>query len=234
LTTGTAHAWYNSPSVQAVFGGTPSAQQQSDFTGKVLQDVQQTFKLAGLNPTLTLDPNAPSHHTLSVVSGASYTANPSAIGITDVGANGFGFIDKLSYAQNADQLAWAVAHNVAHELMHAFGVAVHHDQTGQYIDSGTATWGLLTDPKATFSAAASADIASHLAGSVSSSMTLGAQKLNANGHPMACLCPLCKKGTQLIPTPVPEPATWASWSLALAAVAACRARARAGRPRSAA
>jgi hypothetical protein len=42
-----------------------------------------------------------------------------------VGGNGFSFIDKLSYATTPDQLAWAVAHNVAHELMHSFGVAIH-------------------------------------------------------------------------------------------------------------
>ena len=80
-----------------------------------------------------------------------------------IGNSGFGFIDNLNYAQSTDQLAWAVAHNISHELMHAFGVAVHHDQTGTYLDSATATWSLLIDPNTTFSPAAVQDILSNLA-----------------------------------------------------------------------
>ena len=104
-------------------------------------------------PLLTTDPTVPAHHTLSVVSGLSYAANANAIGITDVGHDGFGFLDKLKLRDRLDELAWAVAHNVSHELMHAFGVATHADPTGTYIDSATATWGLLTDPQSTFSPA---------------------------------------------------------------------------------
>ena len=209
LTTGGAVAWYNSAAVKQVYGGnTPTAQQQADFSNAVLQDVQKTFQLAGLTPKLTLDPNAHASHTLSVVSGASYGGNGNAIGITDVGANGFGFIDKLSYADSPDQLAWAVAHNVSHELMHAFGVGVHHDTTGAYLDSGTASWSMLTDPNATFSAAASADIKSQFLPGTTISGGLGAEVFD------------------LMPSPVPEPATIAAWSLGLAAALVVRGRAR--------
>ena len=151
LTTGNPQAWYNSPAVTQAFGGTPTAAQQSSFTQSVLADIQHTFQISGMNVNLTTDPSAPTAHMISVVSGVSYPSNPGAIGITDVGASGFGFIDKLAYATTPDQLAWAVAHNVSHELMHALGVAAHPDQTGQYLDSATATWQMLTDPNTKFS-----------------------------------------------------------------------------------
>ena len=133
------------------FGGSPTAAQQTSFTQTVLADIQHTFQISGMNVNLTTDPSAPTAHMISVVSGTSYPSNPGAIGITDVGASGFGFIDKLAYATTPDQLAWAVAHNVSHELMHALGVAVHPDQTGQFLDSATATWQMLTDPNTKFS-----------------------------------------------------------------------------------
>ena len=98
LTTGTEVPWYQSPAVTQVFGHTPTSSEQSAFTSEVLNDVNTTFSLAGLNPVVTTDPSVTAHHTLSVVSGLSYPANSNAIGITDVGHNGFGFIDKLKYA----------------------------------------------------------------------------------------------------------------------------------------
>jgi hypothetical protein len=220
LTTGTIQPWYNSPAVTHVFGGTPTARQQADFTSTVLKDVQQTYQLSGIPLNLTLDPNAHAAHTLSVVSGASFAPNPSAIGITDIGNSGFGFIDNLKYAQSTDQLAWAVAHNISHELMHAFGVAVHHDQTGTYLDSATATWSLLTDPNTTFSPAAVQDILSNLAQAHSNaSLQTGAELLGLPPlpHKPGCQCPLCRRGYQLLgvpsPSPVPEPATLALWGL---------------------
>src|SRR5262249_51245370 len=121
LTTGNGQPWNTSPVVRQAFGGQPDAQQQADFTSTVVQRVEQTFQKSGLSVNLTTDPNAGASHMLSVVAGTSYTANPDAIGITDVGRNGFSFIDKLTYANSVDQLEWAVAHNVTHELMHAFG-----------------------------------------------------------------------------------------------------------------
>jgi hypothetical protein len=202
LLTGSPQPWYVSPSVQHVFGGTPSAQQQADFTQQVLQDVEKSYALAGLSPSITL--NSPANHTVSVVSGASYGPNGNAIGITDVGANGFGLIDKLSYANSVSDLAWAVAHNVSHELMHAFGIAVHHDQTGSYIDAATANWSLLTDPQATFSPAAAQDIVAHNFG-----RSFG--NLSASGTQ------LIDGDQEILAQPVPEPTTLGFWGMAGAA-----------------
>jgi hypothetical protein len=218
LTTGNPQAWYNSPSVEKIFGGqAPNSQQQSDFTNQVLQDVQQTFALSGLHPNITLDPNARANHMLSVVSGASYGPNGNAIGITDVGNNGFGFIDKLSYANSLTDLEWAVAHNISHELMHAFGVGVHYDQTGKYLDSGTATWDLLTDPNTTFSSqAAQAMSGLNFSPNGSAAGFLGSSKqvMNIDGD------------QEILAATVPEPATVGVWSVGLAGVILVRRRSR--------
>lgn len=213
LTTGNPQPWYASPTVQKLFNGIPSADQQKQFTDQVLSDVQQTFSLAGLHPSITTNPNASANHTLSVVSGASYGPNGNAIGITDVGSNGFGFIDKLSYGNDINSLQWAVAHNVSHELMHAFGVGQHPDTTGNYIDAGTASWNLLTNPNATFSSGAVTAIQATNFGNVTSSV-LGAQGLakNVDGD------------QEILAAPVPEPATIAVWGLLTAGALACRRR----------
>ncbi len=206
LTTGNPQAWYNSPAVVSAFGGTPTVQQESNFAQSVLADVQHTFQISGLNISLTSDPNTPALHTLSVVSGATYPSNPAAIGITDVGANGYGFIDKLAYATTPDQLAWAVAHNISHELMHALGVANHPDTTGNYLDAASATWQLLTDPNAKFSPEAVQLMSPLLATGVTSNTLSapGAQLFHG----------LNIDGAQLLETPVPEPATIGIWTAA--------------------
>ena len=203
LTIGTAQPWYDSTSVAKAFGHTPNAQEQQSFINSVVTDVQQTFTASGLTGSnavsLTTDPNAGALHTMSIASGLYYSPNPNAIGITDVGANGFGFIDKLSYATTPDQLEWAVAHNITHELMHAFGVAVHHDQTGTYLDAATASWSVLTNPSAVLSPAAVADIVAHNVGrNGSSSSAVGGELLD---------------GDQEVLAPVPEPTTIALWGL---------------------
>jgi MYXO-CTERM domain-containing protein len=173
----------------------------------VLQDVQHTFQLSGMNPTLTTDPTVSALHTISVVSGTSYGANPSAIGITNVGSNGFSFIDKLNYASNPTDLAWAVAHNIAHELMHAFGIGYHPD-SGNYVDAGTASWSLLTDPNAQFGPAATQLLLASQYGTLSSgSVTgLGAEMLNPNGTRI--------DGDEVLPQAIPEPGAIAVWALA--------------------
>lgn len=196
LASGSPSAWYNSSTVTNLFHGTPSAQQQQDFTQTVLDRVNQTFNLAGLHPKITTDTSVPANHMISVVSNASYGPNAQAIGITDVGHNGFGFIDKLSYASSVDQLEWAVAHNVAHELMHAFGVANHPDTTGTYVDAGTASWDLLTNPSATFSPGAVSAITST---NYTPGGTTGAQIIDGDQEILA----------------VPEPTTWVGWSVVL-------------------
>ena len=219
LTTGNPQAWYNSPAVVSAFGGTPTAQQETSFAQSVLADVQHTFQISGLNISLTSDPNTPALHTLSVVSGASYPSNPGAIGITDVGANGYSFIDKLAYATTPDQLAWAVAHNISHELMHALGVANHPDTTGNYIDAASATWQLMTDPNAKFSPEAVQLMSQLLATGVSSN------SLSAPGAQL--FHGLNIDGAQLLETPVPEPATIGIWTVAtLWSMVALRRRSR--------
>ncbi|GAC1474732.1 MAG: hypothetical protein NVSMB9_25670 [Isosphaeraceae bacterium] len=228
LTTGPIQPWFSSPSVTQVFGGTPNPQQQADFTGSVLKDIEKTFQLNGINLNLTQDPNAHAAHTLSVVSGATYPQNSNAIGITDVGGNGFGFIDKLGYAKSVDQLEWAVAHNVSHELMHAFGVAVHHDQSGSYLDSATANWSMLTDPNSKFGPEATQEMTRELAQAhSSSSLRASAELLSVRGHGAHCPCPNCRRGSalQLAPAPVPEPAALAVWSMGFAVVLLLRFRA---------
>src|SRR5207248_8020791 len=132
----------------------------------------------------TTDPGVVANHTISVASGLSYGPNPNAIGITDVGHNGFGFIDKLGYAGDEPTLAWAVAHNISHELMHAFGLSYHPDQTGNYIDAATANWNMLTSPNTTFSPDAAKALTSPSTsdlGVYSVQPTTGAQILPVDG-----------------------------------------------------
>ena len=141
----------------------PTAQQQQSFDQAVLQRVQQTFQLSGISITLTENPAVSALHTLSVVSNSSSAAFPGAIGTTDLGANGFSFIDPMAQAaQSVDQLEWIVAHNISHELMLAFGVGENYDQTGNYIDARNANFAMMIDPNATFSAGAAAAIKSQL------------------------------------------------------------------------
>jgi PEP-CTERM motif len=211
LTTGSAQPWYESPVVKTVFGRTPTLAQQTDFINQVFQDIQTTYQSSGINARLTLEPNVSAARTLSVVSGVHYDPIPGAIGITDVGHSGFSFIDNFSYARPGQvaQFAWAVAHNISHELMHAFGVAAHHDQTGNYLDAGSLSWTLLTDPDTRFSQAAIDDINTHLNGTAGQS-GIGAEQID---------------GDQVLVQPVPEPATIALWALGAAAIVALRYRA---------
>jgi hypothetical protein len=211
LTSGGAQPWYVSPSVIHAFGHTPDTAQQVNFTQTVLSDVQQTFHLSGLNPTITADPLVPALHTISVVSGTVYPSNPGAIGITNVGGNGFNFIDKLNYAQNATQLAWAIAHNIAHEMMHAFGIGFHPDQTGNYIDSATANWALLTSPSARFSPSAAQLMLASQFGTLSGSPQshVSAEIVDSVGA--------AAPGGKDLSQAVPEPSAALLWALAAAA-----------------
>jgi hypothetical protein len=201
LTTGSPMAWFESPVVRDLYGGTPSDQQQAEFTSVVMQRIDQTFRDSGVAASLTSDPGASAAHTLSVASNTSFAQNPDAIGITDMGNDGFSFIDKLAYANSVDQLQWAVAHNVAHELMHAFNVE-HHDKTGQFLDAAVASWDMLIDPGTVFSAEAVQDLASQdFRSRFSLPGQYGAQGLHLHATEL------------LAPNPVPEPTTWLAWGL---------------------
>ena len=244
LTTGSAQAWYQSPSVQAVYHGTPTADQQAAFRSEVLQVVQNTYHQSGLNVSLTTDPTQNYAHTMSVVSGASYSGNSQAIGITDVGNDGFSFIDKFGMAKTPDELAMAIGHNVAHELMHAFGIAAHPDQTGTYLDAASANWSTLTSAQTTFSPQATQMLAAqNFLNGPGKEFTQGALgvsglELLTEHHPVTCHCPYCNSLRQLKSaeglalsgaSPVPEPTTIALWGFA--AVAVVVARRRGARPR---
>jgi hypothetical protein len=243
LTSGTEQPWYTSPAVVRAYSGTPTSDQQAGFVQNVLSDIEHTFKISGMNVSLTADPTLAAAHEMSVVSGVSYPGNTSAIGITTVGSNGFGFIDKLNYANNPDDLAMAVAHNLSHELMHALGVASHPDQSGQYLDSATATWSMLTDPNTKFSPEAVQMMLSANGGSSDFGSSIGAQLLNLSHHSSNCHCAFCQMlhdeglstaqlfssgsidGDQTLVTPVPEPSTIALWGVvALGGLVAARRR----------
>jgi hypothetical protein len=206
ITTGNAQPWYNSTQVATLFGGQPTDQQRADFTNTVIQRVEQTFQLSGVPVHLTTDPTVSAAHTLSLVSHTGSSQVSNAIGMTDVGSNGFSFVDPIAGGANSvDQLEWVVAHNIAHELMLAFGVPETHDKTGNYIDALNANWSMLIDPQATFSAGATTDLLSR----------------NFLSMPGSSNQP----GLQLItPQPVPEPATWLAWMGILAVGAMVRGR----------
>ncbi len=162
------------------------------------QRVEQTFSQSGVSVTLTDNPNVSALHTLSLVSNTASASLSSAIGMTQVGASGFSFIDKIApSAQSVDQLEWIVAHNISHELMLAFGVPENYDQTGTYVDSKVASWSMMVSPSSTFSPAAAAAITQALA---SQNTAVSASRLGAQEF-----------GT------VPEPTTMAIWALAGAA-----------------
>ena len=132
ITTGGAQPWYNSSQLTSLFGGQPTAQQIQSFDNAILQRVQQTFSQSGISVALTENPNTPALHTISLVSNTGAATLPSAIGMTQVGGNGFSFIDQIApSAHSLDQLEWIVAHNVSHELMLAFGVPENYDKIGQ-------------------------------------------------------------------------------------------------------
>jgi hypothetical protein len=198
ITTGGAQAWYNSSQISSFFGGLPTAQQQQSFDSTVLSRVQQTFAQSGVQITLTSDPNVAALHTISLVSNTGSASLSSAIGMTQVGTNGFSFIDQIApSAQNLDQLEWIVAHNISHELMLALGVPENYDQTGNYVDSKLANWSMMVNPNAAFSPAASQALLQAIQNETNNpGYQLGAQALN----------------TSL--TPAPEPTTWALWALA--------------------
>jgi hypothetical protein len=212
ITTGTGQAWFTSAQVAQLFGGQPNGQQRADFTNTVIQRVEQAFSLSGLHVTLTTDPNAPAAHTLSVVSNTTSSQMANAIGMTDIGANGFSFIDKMAGSSTSvDQLEWVLAHNIAHELMLAFGVPEVHDKTGNYLDAMNANWSMLTSPTATFSSGAVQDLLSKnfLSGPGTSPVMPGAQFAG--------------------PQAVPEPTTMVLWVAVTCGMVVARRRSSADR-----
>lgn len=214
LVTGQPSAWYASPVVQNIYGGTPTDEQKRTFENDVLQKVRETYSASGINLNLTNDPSAAAARTISVVSGASYGSDAKVAGITVMNGDGFSFIDKLDKAANVDDLEWAVARNVAHEMLHAFNVG-HHDSTGNYLDAAVANWDMLISKDTKFSEAAISDLRTQIAGGVVDSPVQGIGNFAQHVEGMTT-CAHCiaaqRLGAQTIEAqPVPEPATIALW-----------------------
>lgn len=200
LTTGNPVPFFESAAFTHLFpNGSPSSSDVARFEAQVMATIQHTYDAAHLPIRLTADPTAGAVHSMSVVSGASYSANPDVIGITDVGNNGFSFIDKFGSARSVDQLAVAIGHNLSHELMHAFGIADHPEQGGPYVDAATASLATLSDANTGFS-----DVAARLLST-----------LNFQDVGDAINSKRVDGGQILIPdaTTVPEPSTVALWAL---------------------
>lgn len=219
LTTGNPQPWWYSPAVDRFYGGVPNAQQIWQFSDAVITRVQKTFALSGVPLTLTNNPNDGVPHAISVVSGTTFPGNPNAAGIADVGGSGFTFLDQFIYANNLDQLEWAVAHNVSHELMHDFGVG-HHDTTGQYLDSGVTNWSTLINPNAVFSPAAVSDLLSH-----NFRVPLNSMWATSSGEMIGNAPDI---DTSTFAAPVPEPSALALWGLGGLGLAVVRRTRRTG------
>jgi hypothetical protein len=216
LTTGNPQPWYDSPAVVNLFGGTPNAQQQASFDTVVLQRVERTFQLSGVPVNLTDDPSVSAAHTLSLVSDASSKTIGNAIGMTDLGANGFSFIDRIApMASSVDQLEWIVAHNIAHELMLAFGVGENYDQSGNYIDARNASFAMMTSSNAGFSTAAAEALRSSLATAGLPSIAAESLLSTTSTNPEPILPFAIGE-----PQTVAEPSTVAFWVLASASLIA--------------
>jgi hypothetical protein len=199
VTSGGAMPWYLSPTVEKLYGGVPTPDQQAQFTQAVLSRVESTYQNSGLAIKLTADPNANSPHTISVVSGTSSPTDPQAIGMTAIGLNGFTFIDKLNYATSVDQLEWAVAHNVSYELSHAFGVPDRIDSSGKYLDALVTPWSTLVDPNAKLSPGLIQTLTATNFGTNLVNSGLAAQEMT----PASANTPA-----------VPEPTTYLTWAMA--------------------
>lgn len=206
LLTGTPQNWTTSPALLNAYGHAPSGTELATFSQGVLAKVESTFACSGLAITATLDPNAKADHMLSVVSGASASFNPDAVGVTRVGHNGFDFIDKLGYATSPEELEWAVAHNVAHELMHAFGGNHHTTPEANNLDAAVSDWSVLVDPNTKFSSASVAEMTNNIRyGGLLALNGPGGEELGLNFN---------ADGQEITGQPVPEPATIALWGIA--------------------
>ena len=214
LVTGQPNAWYASPVVQNIYGGTPTDDQKRSFENDVLQKVRETYSASGISLNLTNDPSAAAARTISVVSGASYGGDSNVAGITVMNGDGFSFIDKLEKAANVDDLEWAVARNVAHEMLHAFNVG-HHDTSGNYLDAAVANWDMLIDKNTKFSEAAVADLRTQIAGGVGDSPVQGignfAQHVEGMITCAHCIAAQRLAAQTIEAQPVPEPTTIALW-----------------------
>lgn len=212
LTSGNLQPWYTSPVVQKLYGNrTPTPDEQWQFTQNVVSEVRDTYLQSGLDISLTTDPAAQAAHTLSVVANGGFPGNDRAIGIADLGGDGFTFIDKFTEADTLAELETSIAKNVAHELMHTFGVD-HQDSSGQYLDAAVNSWNTLFDTNTAFGPDAVAKLAAANFQDRFDSITLAGLHEASSAHRLGtCSCHLASPlGAQQA---VPEPTTVALWSV---------------------
>lgn len=207
LADGSPSAWHQSPVVADLLGRAPNPQEQQGFKADVLAKVEDRFRSSGIDVDLTIDPE-PAAHTLSIVSGALAKDNPEAIGLADIGGDGFTFLDNFDTdaIDSVDDLETAVANNISHELMHTFGIDFHHE-SGETIDSGTIRWDLLADDDLAFSQDAVALLSSADFQDRWDDLLLAGAQLPSHGQGCSCH-PNAAHAT-------PEPATLAMWAITL-------------------
>lgn len=252
LTVGTPGPWYQSPAITRFFQGQPpDPATQRQLIDQILSKVEGVYTRSferyapeGVSVPeleLTINPNDFTRRSLSVVSGASYGPIPSAVGIAHTGFHGFTFVDKFTQPQTLDELITALSNNIAHELMHVFGVD-HHDTTGLYLDSGITSWEVITDPEAVFGPEAVADLLSRDFRSVSHrpGVRLGQEIGDRPSCALGNTCSLHGGGwteilpqdavqAQILAAPVPEPHAILVWTLSGGALAILAARRRTNR-----
>lgn len=215
---GTISPWAQSPAFTRFYGpGGPSQQDVENFSDQVFSKVRDIFDRSGLGHVRLSDaPNTVSAHTISVIAGATYDGSRDILGMTYNGGSGFSYLDNFQSGaiDSADKLETALAKNIAHELMHAFG-GEHVHSGGAWVDSATTTWdNLVSQDPATqrFSPEAASSIAGLLNGTrpVSRTQALG-ERISA--HTVGVPCPHCvvidgRVAMAQSVQPVPEPATW--------------------------
>ncbi len=211
VNSGSIKSWTQSPAFAKFYGpGGPTQQDVQNFSQDVFQKVRGIFDQSGLGQVqLTNDPHVAAAHTISVIGGATFDGSHDILGMTYNGGSGFSYLDNFqSGAINSpDQLETALARNIAHELLHAFG-GDHVHQTGPWIDVATTTWDHLVtnDPASNvFSPEAASNITALLNGtkSISAGLASGEHLVDQDG----IMIDGRHADGQTI-QPVPEPATW--------------------------
>jgi hypothetical protein len=224
INVGAIAPWYSSPALTRFYGGhVPGIEDRQTFTQGVFEKVRQIFDSSGLQRvSLTSSPTDRAGHTISVISGASYDGSGDILGMTYTGGSGFSFLDNFQHLtiDSAETLELALAKNIAHELMHAFG-GDHVHGMGPSIDVAHTTWESLTSrsPESMrFSSEAAGNISAVLDGTQSlASLGLASGERIKLAHRIGCDCTGCGASAQTVisPQPVPEPSTFLFGAVAI-------------------
>ncbi|MFO0960240.1 MAG: hypothetical protein U0800_22835 [Isosphaeraceae bacterium] len=189
------------------------------FEQDVLQKVRGIFAQSGMGQVsigANLNP-ANAQHNISVIGGATYDGSRDILGMTYVGGSGYSYMDNFQNGviDSRDKLETALARNISHELMHAFGGGHVHD-SGLWVDSATTTWDNLVspDPNANvFSTEAANNITALLNGTKTLDTGALASGEHVDGH---IINGRHADGQQIAASPVPEPSTWIVFGLVAA------------------